>query len=152
MSILSRSHRTVKPSRVAPQRSAFGEGILESRVARHAGEYRPTAEEFAPSLEDRAWAEAEFRPVSEGPRFVGALQIAARRFRSQPGEFNAFVASELDRLAAMAVAIGATNPVDFDRKRDLAEMDARECWEARGFDRGLEYARGEVDVFDGRID
>jgi hypothetical protein len=152
MSIISRTRRTVKPSRVAPQRSAFGEGILEPRVARHAGEYRPTAEEFAPSLEDRDAAEAMFRPVSEGPGFVGALQIAASRFRNVPGEFNRFVAAELDRLAFLAVAIGATDPTDFYRKRDLAEMDAREAWEARGFDRGLEYARGELDVFDGRID
>jgi hypothetical protein len=149
MSIITRTHRPVKPSRVTPQRSAFGVGIIEPKVARYAGEHKPTAEEFAPSAADRAWAEESLRgvfdapAVNEGPTFIAALQLASRRFRAGTGEMNAFIATELDRLAALAAILGAANPTDFDRKRDLAEMNARECWEARGYDAGHEAARGE---------
>ncbi len=144
MSIVTSRRHPVKPSRVSkPRPVPFGSGINPKPFRLTDDDYRPSIEAFSPSLEDRSWAEAMFRPVAEGPGFVGALQIAARRFRTAPGEFNSFVAGELDRLAALAVAIGASNPTDFERLRDLAEMDARETWEARGYDLGFEAARGE---------
>jgi hypothetical protein len=125
-------------------------------VAIVADEYRPELEPFAPTPEDRDWAENEFRgifeDINEGPRFTDALQLAARRFRSASGEINTFIAAELDRLAALAVATSATGPADFERKRDLSEMNARECWESRGYASGFADGRDETTGYSGPLD
>jgi hypothetical protein len=54
-----------------------------------------------------------------------------------------FVGQELDRLVTTARLIRATGPSDFDRKRDHADMTAREAWESRGYEAG--YAEGLAD-------
>jgi hypothetical protein len=48
--------------------------------------------------------------------------------------------------------IGASGPDDFDVRRDQAEMDTRDAWEARGYEAGLLAGREECGRFGGRID
>jgi hypothetical protein len=43
-------------------------------------------------------------------------------------------------------------PDDFDVKRDRAEIDAREAWEARGYETGLVAGREGFSRFDGQSD
>jgi hypothetical protein len=113
---------------------------------------KPSVEPFTPTLEDREWAENALRGLFDGPSFWDQLSAIAREFRESGDELCRFVGKELDRLVVTARLIGAIGPDDFDVKRDRAENDAREAWEARGFAAGLVAGREECGGFGGKID
>jgi hypothetical protein len=92
------------------------------------------------------------RCVFDGPSFWDQLSAIACEFGGTGDELCRFAGQELDRLVVTARLIGATGPDDFDVKRDRAEIEAREAWEARGYEAGFVAGREECDRFDGLVE
>lgn len=97
----------------------------------------PTAEDWADYREMRGEAEArEHLDRSASLSLDELVELQASFYRSWPSEAGEMIARELDSLALRIRMTDATTPAEFGARKEALEADARDTWEAIGYEQG----------------
>ena len=149
--LVERSKRpaTRRASKTKPAPTAATVPVVD--IPPPAGSYRP----YQPTPEESQQAAEMFgscEPDSLTLPFVERLDSLAKRYSQRDGAFFKFIGAELARTAQLASFLGATNPSQFEQRRDAADAMARGEWEQRGFDLGYASHLADHEPFDGRVD
>lgn len=90
-------------------------------------------------------ADTDDRPAESWPRFTLAelADQEACAFRAWGNPVGELFARHMDELAVRIRMTDATTPEEYEARIDVYEDDIRGQWEARGYEAGLEAARGQ---------